>query len=69
MKLKLTQTYTAKKTTCGALVKSGQMHGLYVEKGDVKVSWVWNDYSWIQQNRRRVIYLLEDEEIDAVWDE
>lgn len=63
MKLTITHTYTATKTTCSAVLKRGDTFGLFVEKGDVKPLYVWDSYAWIQANPRKVIYLLDDEEI------
>lgn len=62
MKLTITQTFTATKTTCRELVKNGIKTGMFMEKGDVAPLWVWQEYAWIQANPRKVIYLLEDEE-------
>jgi hypothetical protein len=62
MKFTVTRTFMAKRITCGELVKSGAMSGMFIEKDDVKPLWVWEAYSWIEANPKKVIYLLEDEE-------
>ena len=63
MNFTITRTFTAKKITCGELVKNGVMSGRFIEKGDVKPLWVFRSYDWIQANPKKVIYLLDDEEI------
>ena len=62
MKLTLTRTFTATKTTCADLVKSGRTTGMFVEKCDLAPLWIWPAYGWIQANPRKGIYLLDDEE-------
>ena len=62
MKLTLTRTFRATKTTCADLVKSGRRLGRLVKRCDLAPLWIWPYYGWIQANPRKVIYLLDDEE-------